>query len=209
MGGFETWLAPIRPSGIGCGPMKLWGAILLATSLLAFAGCGSDSTTETTKIVKVGSETVTIPEDTREGPFAVTRALLAKTGYLPWYQHCILGQADRLLTPQRAEAIIHEPEPRRRVNEEAVFGQAEPHCRRPGRNIISPRATHSQLNLIRTTSAVAFQIVLAREDASVRFQRCVKKGIESMPDGDLIELANTTGKVQEAVLEELLAPCAQ
>jgi hypothetical protein len=182
---------------------------IAALSCVAVAGCGGGgSSTDTIKVVHVGPEEVTIPSDTKPGVLSVTRALLAQTGYERWYQGCIMGQAQRLLTPAEAEALAKEREGERNRASVQLFARAAPACETSTRNIIRPDASGSELRPIRTQTALSFETLFSGKEYVPSFGPCIGRQVEKTTDRQLIELANVHGKEQEELFERLFAPCA-
>ena len=183
--------------------------VLAALGCLALGGCGGPgNSTTTVKVVGVGPEEVTIPSDTDPGVLSVTRALLAQTGYENWYQQCIIGQAQRLLTPAEAKALAEEPEGARNRAGVKLFARASPACESSTRNIIRPDAKGQELAPIRTQTALSFETLFSGKEYVHSFGSCVGRQVEQTTDREMVELANSRGKEQEELLEELFAPCA-
>jgi hypothetical protein len=160
------------------------------------------------KIVRVGGRVLTIPTDTPKNVFAVTRAAMKQMGYLPWYQDCIIGQAERLLTPAEARRLMRAPKSKRNDAELTLILKAGPHCEEPGRATVNPNATPRQLSIIRFQSAETVRLLFAKEKLSSRFQTCASRQIRHATDAETLELANGSPAVQEAALLRLLKPCA-
>lgn len=181
------------------------GAIVIAS--IALAACGIASETETQKVVRVGDETVEIPSDTDANVFAVTRALMAKTAYRSWYQSCVVGQMERLLTLEEAEEIAKLPIDRRERETAPMLSRAIRNCLQPGRQLVDPNAAPEELAPIRTQTAQTVKSLVADAGLRVGQQDCVAAEIEGAPDGLIVRLANGSQSEQEELIIALLKPC--
>jgi hypothetical protein len=188
----------IRAVAMTIGILILWGTI---------KGITDNGASNGQKVVNVGGRQVTIPNSTPKGVFAVTKALMAKTAYVPSYQRCILRQAEHLLTPAEAEELVHLPAAERERRGAEVFAKAIPHCAKPGQKIVDPNATAAELEPIRAQTAQSVKTILAEGRASPSKRACVSDQVNQMTDASLIELANGSLAVQTAILNELLKPC--
>lgn len=182
--------------------------LLAAVCAFVAAGCGSSSETTTKKVVQVGTEEVEIPSDTATGAFAVTRALFAKTGYEPWFAHCVLGQMEKSLTPAEAQELVKVKTAKSREHEFVLFEESSESCVQPGRDAINPKATPSELAPIRAQTAATFRSAFENEPKATHAEAvCAGRVIEQLSDEEIIELSNASPKKQEKLIGEIFLPC--
>jgi hypothetical protein len=178
-------------------------AVLFAGAL---AGCGGGSGDQT---VSVGEETVTVPEGT-SGVYAELSAILDQLPYQPWYSKCVIGEVEKVLSPEEAEGLAELPEAEREAKAIQITSQAGPACeaKNDNRPVIDPNATAKELDLLRAGYVTSMKAVAESNGANSSQTTCVERGFEQLPEKELIEIGNGTKKVREGILLSIFKPCA-
>jgi hypothetical protein len=188
--------------------LKILGGILVAVVALALSACAGSDEVETIKYVPIGNKRVKIPVDTPKETFAVTDATLKALGYKPWWRNCIIGQAEKLLTPAEAKALTELPPSKQGESGLRVALKATPHCEEPGRNVIDPDTGPRQLALLREQLAVGLKYLVIRDGATVTEQECVMDQARQMSGAQTVQLTNGQRGLQERLLVKLFERCA-
>jgi hypothetical protein len=189
--------------------LRIAGSVIALFILVgAVRAVTDDGDPQVKKVVRVAGEEVEIPNDTPTDIFSVTDAAMRKTGYLPWYRHCVIGQAERLLTPAEVAEYRSLPQAQRETRQLQIVLKVQPHCLSPGRDVLDPQATPEQLAPLREQTARSMRLLAAQEGLSRDGQFCAARGIRKMSDRELIELSNSPVARQEELLEGAFKGCA-
>lgn len=159
------------------------------------------------RVMVIAGREVTIPADTPRNVFAVTKAAMGQIGFRPWYRNCIIGQAERFLTPREARALAGSPNPQKERLALNLAFKVQSNCVEPGRDIVDPNVNSVQLSILRVQIAETVRLELAKERSSQRLQTCAANQIKHSTDAQTLELVNGSKTAQEALLLRLVKPC--
>jgi hypothetical protein len=176
---------------------------VLAAALLA--GCGGGSGDQT---VSVGDQTITVPGDTH-GVYAELGAILDQLPYNPWYTKCVVGEVEKVLSPEEAEQLAELPEAEREEKALQITSKAGPICEaKDHRPVIDPNASSKELDLLRAGYVTSMKAVAETGGANPEQTTCIERGFEKLPEKELVEIGNGTKKVREGILLSIFKPCA-
>lgn len=183
--------------------LKVLGTILVLLMVAGFLkGLAGNDNSDPQRVIRIGEKTLELPDDTPHGVFAVTRAAMEQLGYKTWYRNCIVGQAERLLTPREARELGREPK-----SQLSIILKAQPHCEVPGKDVLNPEATSTQLAFLKEQTAISFGLLLAKEGVGSHRRTCISNKIRYASDVDILELANGSRPAQEALVLRFINRC--
>jgi hypothetical protein len=181
-------------------------AVLAALAAVTAAGCGGGSGDQT---VSVGDETITVPSDTH-GVYAELTAILDQLPYRPWYARCVVGQVEKVLSPEEAEELADLPEAEREDEAMQITSAAGPRCEaRHDLPVIDPRASRKELELLRAGYVTSMKSVAESNGATPSQTACVEQGFEDLPEKQLIAIGNGSKTVREGILLSVFKPCSE
>jgi len=191
-------------SSILAASMKPLALVLVALTTAAFMGCGSSDETAT-----VAGVEVTIPADTGSSMFAVTRALMRQTPYQPWYQRCVVAQAERLLTPAEARRLSKVPREsaERKRREQRLMLEVAPFCEESDRDLLDPDAPPESFDLVRATTSDSMKLFVREEGLGRVVENCISRMVLGTSDAQFIHIMNTDLKSRERRFLHLISPC--
>ncbi len=159
------------------------------------------------RAVLIAGREVSIPADTPRNVFAVTKAAMKELGFKSWYRNCVIGQAERLLTPTEAKALTGTLNPQKETLALNLAFKVQPNCEEPGREVVDASATPFQLSILKAMGAKTTRLEFAREGLGPRLQTCGADRIRHATDAQILELENGSISAQEAVVLKLVKPC--
>jgi len=179
-------------------------ALAFTLAAVMVAGCGSGDETAT-----VAGVEVTIPDDTGSSMFAVTRALLRQTPYQPWYQRCVVAQAERLLTPAEARRLSKVPREsaQRKRREQRLMLEVAPFCEESDRDLLDPAASPESFDLVRATTSESMKLLVREEGLGQAVENCIGRVVLGTSDAEFIHIMNTDVKNRERRFLHLISPC--
>jgi hypothetical protein len=159
------------------------------------------------RIVVIAGREIPIPSDTPRDVFATTKAAMGQIGFKPWYRNCVIGQAERLLTPGEAKAVTGAPTPRKEQLALSLTFQAPLNCEQPGREAVDASASSFQLTIIKAVVAQTVRLALAKENMSRQLQACAENRVKHSADAQILELVNGSNAAREVLALRLVKPC--
>ncbi|HET7588671.1 MAG TPA: hypothetical protein VFK14_00585 [Solirubrobacterales bacterium] len=197
--GQGTWLTPRL---VLAALVSVIGLLFLAGTLNGFVQGAPDQ-----RVVVIAGREVPIPNDTPRNVFSVTKAAMEQIGFEPWYRNCVIGQAERLLTPAEANALTGPPNPQKEDLALSLALKAQPNCEEPGRELVDASASSFQLSVLKAQEARTIGLVLARENTSRQLQACAENRINDSTDAQILELVNGSNAAREVLVLRLVKPC--
>jgi hypothetical protein len=186
-------------------PLRVALALIAVLAAPVLAGCGGGSADQTSS---VGKETITVPGDTH-GVYAELEAILDQLPYQSWYTRCVVGQVEKVLSPDEAEELAELPEAEREEKALQITSKAGPICEAEfHRPMIDPNASSKELDLLRAGYVTSMKAVAKSNGASAAQAACIERGFEKLPEKELIAIGNGSKTVREGILLSVFKPCA-
>jgi hypothetical protein len=187
-------------------PLRVALALLAVLAAVVVAGCGGGSGDQT---VSVGDETITVSGDTH-GVYAELTAILDQLPYQPWYAKCVVGQVEKVLSPEEAEELAELPEAEREEKAMQITSAAGPRCEaRHHLPVIDPHASRKELELLRAGYVTSMKSVAESNGATPTQTACIEQGFEELPEKELIAIGNGSKSVREGILLSVFKPCSK
>jgi len=179
-------------------------AVLVAVTA---AGCGGGSGDQT---ATVGGETITVPGDTH-GVYAELEAILDQLPYRPWYTRCVVGEVEKVLSPDEADELSKLPEAEREEKATQITAEAGPTCEAQHHHlpVIDPQASTKELDLLRAGYVTSMKGVAEANGATPDQTACIEAGFEQLPQKDLIAIGNGSKTAREGILLSVFKPCSK
>lgn len=182
-------------------------ALLALLAAVLVAGCGGGSDGQT---ISVGDQTITVPDGT-QGVYGELEAILDQLPYRPWYTKCVVGQVEKVLSPDEAEELAELPEAEREEKAMQITAQAGPICEAHHHHqpVIDPGASRKELDLLRAGYVSSMKAVAESNGATADQAACIQKGFEELPEKELIGIGNGSETAREGILLSVFKPCSK
>jgi hypothetical protein len=175
--------------------------LVLLAAALPLAGCGGGSETAT-----IGTSEVTIEREPHSVVDAM-RAIAEQEPYEKWALDCVVGQFEKVITPEQEERLEG-------ASEKELGEFLLPHlesinqaCEKPGRHIFDRNATEAELELVRSSEVQGLRLILKAAEVPASERKCIEGELAALPGPQVIALIEASESQREAMFQELAAPC--
>jgi hypothetical protein len=170
--------------------MSLSAAALGA--VLALGGCGSSE--------QLSDEAVQEIYETVGNAYS-------SPAYLPAYRRCVVGEIERLASPEEILDIADGSPSEQQEAAEDLLGPAERTCRRAHPRVIDPAAAPGELAPIRLRTGADVERELKEGGASAAEAACAKRLVRQLDDAKFIRFANATTDSEVDQAARVILPC--
>lgn len=195
-------------------PLHLLCAVALI-GIFLLTGCGSSGPSETstnaTKVLKVGITKIAIPADTTRDELipVLFNKYLAKAGYAVSYRQCVVGEVGKTIPPSDLEKVEDISPTALKKNGRDLIEEAGPKCRKSGEAILDPHATPAQIATTRRSMVAAIPVELVALNLTPAQTACVAKRVGEFSRAEVLSVINGSASRGEAIYREAMRPCLQ